>query len=386
MKLLVVGDVSGTFLLNFVKYLKLVDKDIVVDTLNINEHPDAAQKAKNTDHFRRVFSYSRSFGFIDHIPKIRGVFREVFQFWLEAVILKKYDYDIVMLFGMWPISCRLINRMKKAAPFWVGVIMGSDYLKRNTRRDKSSFLKAIRKCDRAIVANPHLFKQICNEQIIDSGKLRNVFFGLEPLEALAGMQHIGAVSAKKHFNISAETLVITCGYSGSPNQQHSAIINALRHACKLPKNHLVVFPMTYGGNIEYKLQVEQAICESGLNFRILKQFLSDQEIALWRKATDIFIQVQHTDAFSGSMQEHLFCGNIVITGSWLPYQELKNKGIEFFEIDTINEISKTIDRIIPALSTIQANMRRSNTPDKFSHALWKNSIGDWYKILMEYKS
>lgn len=385
MRILIVGDVSGTFSLNFVKHLKAIDQAIEIDALNINESLDAAQIAKKSGHFRNVYSHFRSYGVLSRIPKIRGIFRETFQLGVERKIFAKHDYDVICLFGMWPLSCRLINRMKHKSSFWIGVIMGSDYLQMNNRRDKVPFIKAIQSCQRLIVANPVLFTRISAENIINNDALRSVYFGLEPLELLDSMKHIDAAESKKHFGISPDTLVITCGYNASPNQQHIEIINALTNARSIPERHLVVVPLTYGGNTGYKQEVREILSKSGLNYRTIDTFLPDRDIAMWRKASDIFIQVQKTDALSGSMQESLFCGNIVITGAWLPYDVLKEKGIAFFEVSNVKEITTKLDFIISNYPQIREEIRSTNTPEKFTHAFWKNCITGWHDVLMEYR-
>jgi glycosyltransferase involved in cell wall biosynthesis len=263
--------------------------------------------------------------------------------------------------------------------------MGSDYLQMNNRRDKVPFIKAIQSCQRLIVANPVLFTRISAENIINNDALRSVYFGLEPLELLDSMTHIGAAESKKHFGISPDTLVITCGYNASPNQQHIEIINALTNARSIPERHLVVVPLTYGGNTGYKQEVREILSKSGLNYRTIDTFLPDSDIAMWRKASDIFIQVQKTDALSGSMQESLFCDNIVITGAWLPYEVLKEKGIAFFEVNNVKEITTKLDFIISNYPQIREEIRSANTPEKFTHAFWKNCIAGWHDVLMEYR-
>src|SRR6185437_11588757 len=101
--------------------------------------------------------------------------------------------------------------------------------------------------------------------------------------------------------------------------------------------------------------------------------------------TDLMIQIPITDAFSGSLQEHLFAQNIVIAGSWLPYQSLKDKSIYYETIDSISGLKHKILVVINNLDEIKNRIIKSNTPDKFKSSLWSESIKDWYNALSEYK-
>lgn len=387
MRILIVGDTSGTFLLNFVKHLKTIDEAIVIDALNIHESNEASHSAKISGHFRNIFSHFRSFGLINKIPKLRGILRESHQFGVERKIFANHDYEVICLFGMWPLSCRLINRMKRKgkSSFWIGVMMGSDYLQMNNRKDKISFLNALKACHRLITGNPVIFNRIANDKLVVSANLRNLYFGLAPLELLEKMKHIERADAKRYFGIAPDTLVITCGYNASPNQQHIEIINAITTIGNIPVGHLILVPLTYGGNVEYKCEIKKTLNESGLKFRTVDSFLSDTDIAMWRKASDIFIQVQKTDAFSGSMQESLFCGNIVITGSWLPYQDLKERGILFFEVDAVEEVGKKLKYILNNYNDLPKEVESKNTAEKFKEGFWKNSIRGWYDVLNEFR-
>ena len=107
--------------------------------------------------------------------------------------------------------------------------------------------------------------------------------------------------------------------------------------------------------------------------------MNGSEIALIRKATDIMIQVQTTDQFSGSMQEHLYAQNVVITGSWLPYKAMKNEGIYFEEIRNIAEITDLLPEIIRNCSTYESKTHQ-NTEIISNLSRWENNIQAWSKL------
>ena len=64
------------------------------------------------------------------------------------------------------------------------------------------------------------------------------------------------------------------------------------------------------------------------------------ETAMFRKACDALIQVQDTDVLSGSMLEHLYAGNAVVTGDWLPYGKLIAFGVLCRSLWTVKSIKE----------------------------------------------
>jgi hypothetical protein len=46
------------------------------------------------------------------------------------------------------------------------------------------------------------------------------------------------------------------------------------------------------------------------------------------------------------MQEFLYANNIIITGSWLPYEVFDNEGIQYVKIDDISELYLELKKVI----------------------------------------
>jgi hypothetical protein len=91
------------------------------------------------------------------------------------------------------------------------------------------------------------------------------------------------------------------------------------------------------------------------------------------------IQVQTTDQFSGAMQEHLYDGNHVITGSWLPYDLLKRKGVLFDQINHMDELPATIRRVFVNYAT-NSSLRKKNATIMHEISAWEHTIDDWLKL------
>src|SRR5690606_2459589 len=127
-----------------------------------------------------------------------------------------------------------------------------------------------------------------------------------------------------------DKLMVTCGYNGSKAQQHSIIINAIRGMDEGIKAKIfLVFPMTYGGDLNYLKSIQASLNGLQIPYLLISKSLSDVDVAKLRIETDITINIQISDAFSASLQEHLFAQNLLLVGDWLPYQILTDNQVFF---------------------------------------------------------
>lgn len=386
MKLLIVGDATSQFVLNFSLYLKQYYTDVQIHILNTNSSEDLISiERKSGSVYDKAFCYYKKIPIINKIPRVRGVVR-LFTERLVRMQVEKQSYDVACVHALFAHQCRIVKWLPNVTSFIVAAFWGSDLYKRKEYKTEALLLPALELCDRISLSTMSMRNDLLKEIEVPVSKLRNCQFGLKPLELLFSSAHISKTDAKTGLGFGIDTFVIACGYNGHHHQQHLAIIDSLvKNKDEIPENHLMIFPMTYGATPEYKDQVMKALKESGLKYKVYESFLSDEDIVLIRKATDMLIQVQKTDAFSGSMQEHLFCGNIVITGAWLPYESLSEKGIVLEKIENIDSLPEKIGQVLNNRDTLQKKIDTANTPDKFESSLWSVCIHDWYKLLNEYK-
>ena len=115
-------------------------------------------------------------------------------------------------------------------------------------------------------------------------------------------------------------LLVTIGYNGSPKQNHVRAIEVLSGLSKDLKNKIhLVLPMTYGTSFDYMGMVKNTVSNLGITYTILDKFLTNKEVCVLRKITDVFLMMQDTDAFAGSVRSHLYCQNVCLIGDWLDY-------------------------------------------------------------------
>jgi hypothetical protein len=357
MKILVIGDAFSQYTIAFSRFLKQYDPAVVIDIINTRLAKSDIELADP------------------------NVYDEIYE---SAFINTVIQYDIICLQGFWEVVLSIYNRLVTKDIFTVGMIWGSDFYRRDhSARSLSGILD---RCDRVLIPTDEMAEDVLKVYSLPLGKIRKCMFGLEPLETLMTMKNISSAKAKRRLGLRADSFAITCGHNASPFQNHPVIIDHLIQIIpKLPANYVLIFPFTYGGNESYISSVKDKLKKSSLNYHIIEDYMSDEEVSLLRLATNIFIHVQPTDAFSGAMREHLFSKNIVVTGSWLPYQALVQNNIYFETINGLQFLGRKIAEILDNYPEGKRKAELYNTPEKFEQYRWPEVIQNWHQIFLEYK-
>ena len=101
--------------------------------------------------------------------------------------------------------------------------------------------------------------------------------------------------------------------------------------------------MTYLKNNTYMEDCQRECKERGLDAVFLTDYLSVEDVYKLRKATDIFVHVQTTDASSGSIQEYIICNKKIVHGSWIKYEELEAfKPLFYFPVENLDNLGEII--------------------------------------------
>ncbi|MBQ4284574.1 MAG: hypothetical protein IJB96_11695 [Lachnospira sp.] len=117
-----------------------------------------------------------------------------------------------------------------------------------------------------------------------------------------------------------EKLVVAFGYSGNAAQQHLMFIELLKKCSKTVRDKIyVIFTMTYGLSKEYYSEVVNALADVDFEYKIVTDYMTDEQVISLRQNTDVFVYAELTDAFSASMQEYIYCQAVPVIADWLSY-------------------------------------------------------------------
>jgi hypothetical protein len=342
MKVLLVGNGNHQFITNYALWLNKQGKNkYIIDILSF-----LPVIKVNKKYYNEIFNI-KLFLITNLIYKIKGI-RRYFRFFQYKKVLKTLgNYDIIHFHFINIDSYFLVDRFKQYTKSRIILsIWGSD-MYRIRSNNEYGFKNACKKADSITFTNQQSLKYFKLKYNWQKKNLKLCRFGLAPLEYLNVLK-ITREKCKELLNWNPDKLALTIGYNLAIAQQHLEILNLLDNkTIKILKDKIqLVLPMTYGGTTKYKNELLTKLNQLPYDFIIYDSFLKDEKVALIRKASDIMIQLQKTDQFSGSMQEHLFARNVVITGSWLPYETMKEHGAHFIEIDKIEDLVKVLQEVI----------------------------------------
>ena len=118
------------------------------------------------------------------------------------------------------------------------------------------------------------------------------------------------------------------------------------------KNYLnkiqIVLPVWGIPDDEYE-KLDNLINQSGISYKLFRDFMGPDMVVKFRVSTDIFIHTQTTDALSSAMMEHLYAGTVVINGKWLNYGMLDEKGVYYLKVDSIEDVDPLLETVIASL-------------------------------------
>lgn len=190
-----------------------------------------------------------------------------------------------------------------------------------------------------------LGKKILQEFKVNPQKMVGNFWGTNAVDyAIKKGDSISQEESKRRFGLTGR-YVITCGYNRQESQRHKAIIKAIDQVRgQLPENLTLLFPMNYGSlRAKYVEDVEMECKKRSIHSVFITDYLSEEDLYKLRKATDMFVHVQTTDANSGSVQEYILCNKKIVHGSWIKYEIMESfSPLFYFPVDNLNNLGEVI--------------------------------------------
>lgn len=206
-------------------------------------------------------------------------------------------------------------------------------------------------------------------------------FGIPVLETINEEPVTDKKRELKRRHIDENRIIITCGHNAKEQHQHLEMIDAInRLSVDIRKKLHLVLPLTYPeGKENYIRKIREKMENQGYEYTLITEFMDEHESAIWAQIADIMIHVQTTDSLSSSMLEYMYGGSIVVAGKWLPYENLKERGIFFL---TVNEVADLTACLKDCLDNIQVmkDKCRANRKLIWEMSSWDAVSKEWYKL------
>ena len=343
--LLIVGLYCYYHIAAIINHLK--ERNPLVDVTLLTDKPDEMKK-KLRDESITIVHYE--------VQPIRYIFNRLgLKPWVTRHRLRKFmtDFSKNRRYDIVNVQCPnrdvsfVYKQLRALSDNIVVTPWGSEVLRQDNKKILKQLGRFYRQADYIATAKrTPLGKRIIDEFKVEPNKIIDNFFGTDIIDfAIKNGDSILQEDAKQRFGLAGR-YVITCGYNQRRAQRHKEIIDAISQVRgQLPENLTLLFPMSYGkSKNETNLDECKKTCkERGIDALFITEFLTVEDTYKMRKATDMFIHVQPTDASSASVQEYILCDKKIIHGSWIKYEELeKYKPLFYFPVDRMEDLGEVI--------------------------------------------
>jgi hypothetical protein len=369
MRVLIVGDGNHYFNRKLVEHLKANFSNLTIDFFTTHPIPDI-----NDIPYDKVYDASINIDALPFFLRLRGVLGQyvIYKFSNQFLkVINANNYDIVHLQNANFWVYRVLKHLKLKRIKVIVTIWGSDFY-RASRRIRRKMKDIFDMAEKITFASAAISKDF--DKVYSTGKKHEIVkFGLDLFDSIDRNR----LAYKK----SIDKKIVTIGYNRQPAQQHIKVIESLNNLSAGLKDKLkLIIPFTYGPkNEKYYKDIQNSLAKLNIEYEFLNNFITEDQLAYQRLKSDIMIQVQITDAFSGSMQEYMFADNAIITGSWLPYSELEEKGVKYITLDSIEEIP---GRVTFLVENFDSFIETCNKNQKLLRDLssWESNIQKWGRL------
>lgn len=295
-------------------------------------------------------------------------------------------FDIIHSLWMEHFWGEAAHTLRSKCNAWLCSVGGSDLYRDSSKLFYRLFQKRIIRYASGFSSENTDTKNLFEKKYGDiaDNKPHNIIpFGIDILEEFGRIDYSKISSIKAKYNIPDGKVVVMMGTNARTQQQHYKLLDSINKLdSKYREKICLLVPLTYSGTQDYIDAVISAVSKSDIESSILTRFMSAYEMAEIATCTDILIHVQTTDQLSSAMLANMYCGTVVIAGSWLPYQDLIDKGIKFLQVDSINEVTNRLASTIDELDS----KKREYTSNKeiiLNMSTWKISSKKWNDAYFE---
>lgn len=372
--LLIVGSANDIFIYNYAKWLKK-SMDVTIDVF---EFYPSNQQGYGNEYYDNVTSAK---GYQLPLPKGSGLVDAFVRAHCLKKFLKGKQYDIIH--AHWIVApLVLVRKLKVYCKKLVLTFWGGEFVKQTVFGSNKLYcynLDILSRQVDCIVNSATSCKTLPAKLPNFSGKYIPANLGSAPLETIYSMmQTEGKDLAKERMNMPIEKKVVLIGYSGKRMHRQLQIIRELHNYPKLrDKVHLLAL-MTRGGSEIFVKEVENELSDLGFTYTLISgNFLSDEQMARTRIATDITLQLSEWDGFSRSIIECLCAKSILIYGDWLGYEShMTTSGFEGIMSSSVEDAISKLDSIVNHFDEYKI-ITEKNSENGRHQAIWSECIVDW---------
>lgn len=377
--LLVVTSANDVFIYNMVKWLKK-SLDCSLDAFEL--YPSAAANQEDSGIFFDTIETAHWDSWWGKNKLSRFVFSPIMiARQLDNYVSDKH-YDIIHVHGMW-FYVPFVKKLKDHADKLFVCFWGSEWdngkVWSSHKLFSTKLTQFMKKVDGIVGAYSRLklFHELYSHVALYQAAL-----GAASMDRIIELTQKNAKKeSKKYWSIPEDKVTIIIGYSGKRLHNHLGIIEGFNKHPELSDRVHLLAPMTRGAGADYVAEVENALEKSVFTYTLIKdRFLSDEDIAQLRYATDVVFQFASCDAYSRSIIESICAGAILIYGDWINYKPLlSDDGFEACDVKDIDKGISVLKDYIQARDKYQM-IAEHNIQNGGRKYLWSECIKNWVDI------
>ena len=263
-----------------------------------------------------------------------------------AVINQMNDFEVCHILFMSQYACLTAKICEKKFGVMIGNFFGTDFYKASIlmQQEQKQFLN---RADTIIVTTDKMQDEVVVRYPEFAGKVHTVYFESPVFQILTDDSYTMDIEIEWMNRLDDDKIVIAAAYKGGSHQQHEMFIRALNNCDKMIRDKVfVVFMMTYGMTESYLEEIQKLLMNAKFEYSIVKEFLTDEQMAEFRKRVDIFVNTVMTDAFNAAIQESLYCQTVILCGRWLNYPQLRDENAFIVYFDNASELSESLKDVI----------------------------------------
>lgn len=315
---------------------------------------------------------------VEELKKKNFLYR-IIQFLNELSYIRRQNADYLQVHYCSRYNLRLgfFSKGKRIATFW-----GSDIL-RVRRRDILELAIYLTRFNKIILLTENMQKKFSEIWLLKCHlkKLEVFDFGVTNLEEIKRAANDNyRTTSRERFGIPRDKYVISIGYNKSEAQQHDKVVKAVANISDKTKNKLfLLFHMSYGNcSSEYYQNLINLLEKVGIEYKIIEKYLTGEDLAYIRLATDMYINAQKTDALAATLHEYFFAEKIVLNPSWIEYKELDDLGVFYLKYRDFNDIPLLIEQCFKTRNDRYFVERNKNVI--WNNYSWDSRKKDWLKV------
>ncbi|KGD63485.1 hypothetical protein Y5S_03294 [Alcanivorax nanhaiticus] len=283
--------------------------------------------------------------------KIGKLFIQLRRFWNTINIMRSMDRNSTVIVLSLPVNrVWLIPLLKSYFKRVTGIAFGSDILHRNVRFDGMLGF-ALNKLDAVCATNENVLEPILTILHPDLHTRASVIrFGLPVFDELNKLvaENVSPEESREKLGFRPDRNLIALGYNAVGGQRQIQLMDAIEARIDDFSECDFVIPVQYGEpgiEDEVKRACERLNNKLGsVRFYPLTRFYDPVQSAHFRRATTVMINHSVSDAFSGSVQETIYAGNLVLAASHLPYKNMPGFGTAIKDYSNLQDAFSFLEK------------------------------------------